>query len=320
MIALEAVQAARLRIAPYVRRTPMLAATALQRSPRCNLWLKLEQLQASGSFKARGAVNKLLNAPSEMLRRGVITASGGNHGLAVAYVSWRLGVPAYVYLPHNTPLSKAEKLRAWHADVIMHGAVWDDANAAAIARAEREGLIYVHPFADPDVIAGQGTLALEVLEDLPQVDTILVAIGGGGLISGVALAAKALKPSVRIVGVEPIGAPTLKASLAANEVIALPSIATRANTLAPRQSAPINLEIVRQYVDEIVLVSDEAMLEAAQWLWFEFGVAAELSGAAATAAVLSGALSVRPEETVCALVCGAGTDGVGLMSEDKSSA
>ena len=310
MIGLEAVQAARLRIAPYVRRTPLMAATALQQPPKCQLWLKLEQLQASGSFKARGAANKLLNTPEATLRRGVITASGGNHGLAVAYVSWQLGVPAHVYLPHNTPLSKADKLRAWRAEVIMHGAVWDDANDAALARAAREGLVYVHPFADPDVIAGQGTLALEVLEDLPQADTILAAIGGGGLISGVALAAKALKPSVRIIGVEPIGAPTLKASLAANSAIILPSIATRANTLAPRQSAPINLEIVRQYVDEIVLVSDEAMLEAARWLWFELGIAAELSGAAATAAVLSGAIAVQPEETVCALVCGTGTDGI----------
>lgn len=311
MLTLSDVQAAALRIAPYIRRTPLLAAQALKQTPPSGaLWLKLEQLQVSGSFKARGAVNKLLSTPSEVLRRGVITASGGNHGLAVAYTGYLAGVPAYVYLPHNTPPSKAEKLRAWGAKVIHHGAVWDDANAAALERAEREGLTYIHPFADPAVIAGQGTLALEVLEDLPQVDTILVAIGGGGLISGVALAAKALKPTVRIIGVEPVGAPTLKASLAADAVITLPEIKTRANTLAPRRSAPINFEIIRQSVDDIVLVSDEAMLEAARWLWFELGVAAELSGAAATAALLSGIYLPRPEETVCALICGAGADGV----------
>ncbi|MFQ3536965.1 MAG: threonine/serine dehydratase [Aggregatilineales bacterium] len=313
MVSLADVHAARQRIAPYVRRTPMQAAEALRRAlPSGKLWLKLEHMQVSGSFKARGAVNKLFSTPNEVLRRGVITASGGNHGLAVAYIGWLAGVPAYVYLPHNTPPSKAAKLRAWGAEVIMHGAVWDDANAAALERAQREGITYVHPFADPAVIAGQGTLALEVLEDLPQVDTILVAIGGGGLISGVALAAKALKPSARVIGVEPIGAPTLKASLAADAVITLPEISTRANTLAPRQSAPINLAIIRQNVDEIVLVSDEAMLEAARWLWFELGIAAELSGAAATAALLSGAFIARPDETVCALVCGAGADGVGL--------
>lgn len=313
MLTLSDVQAAALRIAPYIRRTPLLEAKALKRTlPTGKLWLKLEQLQVSGSFKARGAVNKLLSTPSEVLRRGVITASGGNHGLAVAYTGYLAGVPAYVYLPHNTPPSKAEKLRVWSAEVIHHGAVWDDANAAALERAEREGLTYIHPFADPAVIAGQGTLALEVLEDLPQVDTILVAIGGGGLISGVALAAKALKPTVRIIGVEPVGAPTLKASLAANAVITLPEIKTRANTLAPRRSALINLEIIRQNVDDIVLVSDEAMLEAARWLWFELGVAAELSGAAATAAILSSAYLPRPEETVCALVCGAGADGVSV--------
>ncbi len=311
MVSLADVQAARLRIAPYVRRTPLQAATGLRRAlPSGELWLKLEHMQVSGSFKARGALNKLLSLPDEVLRRGVITASGGNHGLAVAYASWLAGVPAYVYLPHNAPASKAEKLRAWGAEVIVTGEVWDDANAAALERSEREGVPYIHPFADPAVIAGQGTLALEVLEDLPQVDTILVAIGGGGLISGVARAAKALKSAVRIIGVEPIGAPTLKASLAADALVVLPEISTRANTLAPRQSAALNFEIIRQEVDEIVLVSDEAMLEAARWLWFELGIAAELSGAAATAALLSGAFVPSGAERICALVCGVGTDGI----------
>ncbi len=311
MVSLTDVQAACLRIAPYVRRTPLLHAAALKNPPNGGtLWLKLEHLQVSGSFKARGAVNKLLSTPRETLQRGVITASGGNHGLAVAYTGRLTKVPAYIYLPHNTPPNKAEKLRAWGAEVVMHGAVWDDANAAAQARAEQEGLTYVHPFADPAVIAGQGTLALEVLEDLPQVDTLLVAIGGGGLISGIALAAKALKPALRVIGIEPVGAPTLKESLAANAVISLPAITTRANTLAPRQSAPINLEIIRQNVDEIVLVSDEDMLNAARWLWFELGIAAELSGAAAMAALLSGGLTLRPDQHVCVLVCGAGTDGI----------
>lgn len=314
MVSLAEIQAARVRIAPYIRRTPVLEAKALQKTvPSGKLWLKLEQLQVSGSFKVRGAVNKLLSTPSEALQRGVITASGGNHGLAVAYVGHLASVPAFIYLPHNAPLSKAEKLRAWCAEVVVHGDVWDDANAAALERAEREEMTYIHPFADPAVIAGQGTLALEVLEDLPQVDALLVAIGGGGLISGIARAAKALKPSVRVIGVEPTGAPTLKASLAANAVVVLPEISTRANTLAPRQSAQINFEIIRQYVDDIVLVSDEAMLEAARWLWFELGIAAELSGAAATAALLSGAFIPHPEETVCAFVCGAGTDGISFV-------
>ena len=230
MVSLTDVQAASVRIAPHVRRTPLMHAAALKNAPNgSTLWLKLEHMQVSGSFKARGAVNKLLSTPTETLQRGVITASGGNHGLAVAYTGWLAKVPVYVYLPHNTPPSKAEKLRVWGAEVVMHGAVWDDANAAAQARAEQDGLTYVHPFADPLVIAAQGSIALEVLEDLPQVDTLLVAIGGGGLISGVSLAAKALKPSVRVIGIEPVGAPTLKESLAANAVVSLPVISTRAN-------------------------------------------------------------------------------------------
>jgi threonine dehydratase len=231
-------------------------------------------------------MNKLLSLPPDQIRRGVITASGGNHGLAVAYAAWQAQVPATIYLGHNTPPHKAEKLQQWGATVVMAGAVWDDANRAALAHAEAEQLPYLHPFADSQVIAGQGTLALEILEDLATVDVLLVAIGGGGLISGVALAAKALRPEITIIGVEATGAPTLHSSLAAGQVVTLPTVTTRANTLAPRRTEAINFELVRQYVDDIVLVTDDDMTAAARWLWFEMGVAAELSGAATVAALL----------------------------------
>jgi threonine dehydratase len=188
--------------------------------------------------------------------------------------------------------------------------VWDEANEAALAAAERDGLTYVHPFADPAVIAGQGTLGLEILEEAPETDLLLVAIGGGGLISGVASAVKALRPDVRVVGVEPVGAPTLYESLRAGRVVELPGVYTAANTLAPRQSHEMNFEIIRRDVDEIVLVTDEEMLEAARWLWFEMGVAAELSGAAALAALRSGKIDPDGFRSICALVCGAGTAGI----------
>ena len=312
MIELQDIQAAQARVANYVRHTPLIEATPIKQ-PVCqaqNLYLKLECLQITGSFKARGAVNKLLSLTSEQLAHGLVTASGGNHGLGVAYAGWLAKVPVTIYLPHSTPPVKAHMLESWGARVIFAGAVWDEANHAALQAAEQEGLNYFHPFADPLVIAGQGTIGVEILQEAPGIDTLLVAIGGGGLISGVSTAARSLKPGIKVIGIEPVGAPTLYESLRAGKVVELPQITTTAGTLAPRRSAPINLEIIQQNVDEIVLVTDEEMREAARWLWFEMGIAAELSGAAAIAALLSGKVTPESSDKVCALVCGAGKDGV----------
>ncbi|MEO1095635.1 MAG: pyridoxal-phosphate dependent enzyme [Cyanobacteria bacterium J06638_28] len=311
-LTLDMVRAARLQIASHVRHTPILQVKNIKQPiPQGKaLWLKLDCLQVTGSFKARGAVNKLLSLPPETLQRGIITASGGNHGLAVAYAGWMAQVPVTIYLPHNTPPAKAAKLHQWGAKVVMEGAVWDDANRAALMQAEQAQLAYLHPFADPFVMAGQGTLTLEILEDLSEVDTLLVAIGGGGLISGISLAAKALRPDLKVIGVEATGAPTLHASLKAGQVIELADVNTKANTLAPRKTEAMNFDIIRQCVDEGVLVTDEQMQAAARWLWFEMGVAAELSGAAAVAAPQAGAYEPKSSSVVCALVCGAGTDGM----------
>ena len=310
MIGLHDVEQARRRIAGHVRRTPLIAASALSRPlPGGPLTLKLESLQVTGSFKARGATHKALTLSPEETRRGLVTASGGNHGLGVAYAGRLIGAPVTIYLPANAPASKAARLEQWGARVLRHGAVWDEADAEARLAAERDGLTYVHAFADPAVVAGQGTISLEIFEDAPDTDVLLVSIGGGGLISGVAAAAKALRPHVRVIGVEPEGAPTLYESLRAGSVIELERITTAANTLAPRRSDPLNFEIIRSTVDEIVLVSDEEMREAARWLWFEMGIAAELSGAAAVAALLTGRAGEKALHP-CALVCGAGTDGL----------
>lgn len=310
-VTLADVEAARARIAGAVRRTPLLRAAPLRESPGPgDLWLKLEGLQITGSFKARGAVSKLRTLAPEAVRRGLVTASGGNHGLGVAYAGWLAGAPATVYLPGNTPPAKQAALEAWGARVVVEGAVWDEANRAALAAAGQEGLTYVHPFADPVVIAGQGTLALEVLEDLPDVDTVVVAIGGGGLIAGVGVALRARRPGVRLVGVEPVGAPTLSESVRAGRLVTLDAIRTAATTLAPRRSDALTFGIVQVTVDEIVLVDDDAMRDAARWLWRELGVACELSSAAAVAALRTGKVAPRPGERVCAIVCSAGTDGL----------
>ncbi len=309
---IDEVRTAAQRIRGFVRRTPLLAAAPVKEAPGLaqGLLLKLEALQVTGSFKARGAINAVFALPLERLRRGIVTASGGNHGLAVAYAGWAAGVSATIFLPRSVAADKIAKLDTWGAHVVMAGEVWDDSNRAALRHAEVEDLTYIHPFANPDVIAGQGTIALEILEEAPDLDTLLVAIGGGGLVSGVAIAAKAQKPGIRIIGVEPVGAPTLHQSLAAGRLVELASLDTAAVTLAPRRSELLNLAIIRQAVERIVLVEDAEMRSAARWLWREIGVAAELSGAAAVAALLCGRYRPTEGERVCAIICGAGTDGI----------
>lgn len=312
MLKLADINLARDRIADATRRTPIWQVAAAKDAPippSAHLWLKLELLQTTGSFKARGAVNKARSLSADELQRGLVTASGGNHGLAVAYVGKLLGVPTTICLPRNVHADKVAKLEALGAKVLIEGANWDQSNVNALAIAAAESLTYIHPFADPLVAAGQGTIALEILEEVPQIDTILVAIGGGGLITGIATAAKAIKPSIRIIGIEPVGAPTLKASLDAGEIVSLPKIETAAVTLAAGRTEALNFETVRRHVDEIVLVTDDDMRDAARWLWSELSIAAELSGAASLAALRNGSVTVKAGENVCALVCGVGRDG-----------
>jgi threonine dehydratase len=311
MIGIGDVEAAAKRIADHIRRTPLLRADqCAEPASDADLWLKLECLQSTGSFKARGVTNKLLTTPRAALANGIVTASGGNHGLATARAARLAGVPAIVFVPTTVTAEKIDKLRKWGAEVRTAGAIWDESNHQAIEFARRTDAIYFHPFADPAIVAGQGTMGIEILEQFPDVETILVAIGGGGLISGIATAVKAKKPGVRIVGIEPIGSPTLQASLAVGHVVRLPEVTTRVATMACGRTEEPIFEIVRRTVDDVVLVADEDMLDSARWLWFEFGIAADLSGAAAVAALRSGRVRPKLGERVCGLVCGAGSEGV----------
>ncbi len=311
MITLEDIRAAQARIAPFIRRTPLFEAMALAIPPTpARLFLKLESLQASGSFKARGATNKLLQMAPEALERGIVTASGGNHGLAVARAARSAGVPATVYVPTNITEAKVDRLRALGASVEITGSVWNESNKHALEFSQRTGAAYFHPFADPAVVAGQGTVALEILEQGEAPDAVLIAIGGGGLITGMATALKALSPKTRIIGIEPVGAPTLYASVEAGRVVELEKVTTRVATMACARTDDALFETARGLIDEIVLIEDEAMVQAARWLWSELGIAADLSGAAAIAALQSGAVSFAANERVCALVCGAGPEGI----------
>jgi threonine dehydratase len=311
MITIADVDAARGRIAPHIRRTPAMALDQTRNlaASAGRVTLKLECLQASGSFKARGAMNRLLGMQGKPSKAGLVTASGGNHGLAVARTAFVVGLPAKVYLPRTVSPEKVEKLKDWKAHIEIVGHVFDHANAAAMDYAGETGALYIHPFADPLVVAGQGTLGLDILDEVEDIDTILVAIGGGGLIAGLSTAVKARSPKTRIIGVQATGAPSMKESLAAGHVVTLEQVTTRVATLAARRTDERIFELVRANVDHVVLVSDEEMHEAARWLWFECGVAADLSGSASIAALRSGRLDLRPDEHVCALICGAGSEG-----------
>lgn len=227
----------------------------------------------------------------------------------MARTAYAAGVEATIFLPSNVSPAKLAKMKQWNARAEIVGSVWDQANAAALDYAKRTGAAYFHPFADPLVVAGQGTLGLEILDQLGDIDTILVAIGGGGLIAGLATAVRARRPDIRVIGVEPTGSPTLKASLDAGRRVALPEVTTRVPTMACRETDERIFQIVRETVRDVILVSDDDMEAAAKWLWFETGVAADLSGAASIAALNSGASALNGARNICALICGAGPEG-----------
>ena len=273
------------------------------------IFFKLENLQVTGSFKARGAANKLLTLTDAKKNAGLVTASGGNHGLAVAWAAASIKVPSIVFLPQSTPEDKIIDLKSYGAQVFVEGRSWDDANSLALETAKSKGMTYIHPFADPSVIAGQGTIGLEIIEQVRNVDTIIVAIGGGGLIAGIAAAVKCINPNIRIIGVEPIGAPTLYESLKNGKIVTLQEISTDAGTLAPRRTMPINYEIIASYIDKIILVSDKEMKTAAQVLWQKVGIAVELSAAATLAALMTKRYLPQVNEKVVAVICGKGKAG-----------
>jgi len=312
MIAINDVLTAAGNIRDNVRLTPVIAADHLQidLARGAEVTLKLELLQVTGSFKARGATNKLLNTDPAVLAKGIVAASGGNHGLATARAGFVSRVPTTIFLPDNAAPSKIEKLKLWGAETRIVGSVWHEANAAALEHVARTGAAYFHPFADPHVVAGQGTVALEILQQIPDVDTILVAMGGGGLISGIGTVIKALRPDTRVVGIEAAGCPVLLKALEAGENRGLEEVTTSVATMACARTEDAIFEIVRETVHEIILVEDREMLEAARWLWFEMGLAADLSGAAAIAALREGRLETQPGERICAIICGAGPDGI----------
>jgi threonine dehydratase len=316
-IPLSIFQAARERTAPYVRHTPIMPSPSLVDDFTPALKLKLENMQLVGSFKTRGVFNTLLQV--EPNATGVIAASGGNHGLALAYGAHRLGFPATVYLPETASPDREARIARWGARVLRHGRAWDDAHAKALEHAEREQLTYVHPFDADTTLAGQGTLGLELLDDVPGLDCVLITIGGGGLIAGMAAAIKQVDPGVRVIGIEPVGAPTMLRATEAGRVIELPEVRTIADTLAPRSVSEKTLTLTQRYVDEIVLVDDAAMIEGMRWLWLHTNQLVEPSGAAVIAALQTGAVNISRYRHPVALVCGGNATADPVFAEYTAS-
>src|SRR5690349_17286051 len=258
------IRAAAQRIEGSVIRTPMMKSRTLSEITGAEIWLKFENLQFTAAYKERGALNKLLQLSPEERKRGVIAASAGNHAQAVAYHAKRLGIPAVIVMPESTPTVKVTQTAGHGAEVVLHGDMFDDAFAKARELALENGYVFVHPFDDPQIIAGAGTVALEMLEDAPGLDTIVVPIGGGGLMSGVSIASRALKPEIELIGVEAELYPSMKCAI---EGCHMPLGGdTLAEGIAVKQPGELTSAILKQNVDEVVLVSEQAIEQAVAML------------------------------------------------------
>jgi threonine dehydratase len=304
LITRAAIRDAARRIGSYVRRTPILDLEQGAFGVEANLTLKLESLQHSGSFKARGAFNRILSALT-IPPSGVIAASGGNHGAAVAYAARRLGYRAEIFVPDLCPPTKVARLRRYGAEVTQVGAVYEEAFRACLARAAVTGALLVHAYNQPEVVAGQGTVGWEFAAQAPDLDTVLIAVGGGGLIAGMAAW---YAGAARVIGVEPERAPTLARALEAGEPVAVTVGGIAVDSLGAGRAGEIAFAVAREHVDRVVLVTDEHIGAAQQALWETVRVAVEPGASAALAAVLGGAYRPAPDERVGILVCGGNVD------------
>jgi len=308
MLDLSHVRAAQERIAGKVHRTPLLSATALGERLGVRLFLKCESFQKTGSFKARGALNKLLSLTPELRSKGIVTVSAGNHAQAVAWAARLVGTPCVVVMPQDAPRSKIDAVRGYAAEIVFH----DDRSTLFDKLAEvrdARGLTFVHPFDDPVVLAGAGTAGLEIVEQLLEVDVVIVPVGGGGLLGGVATAVAALRPEARIVAVELAAGPGLAPALAAGKPIPVPRPAgTLADGMTPPFVGAIPLEIVRRLGVELQTVTEDEIKTAMRQLAGRAKLVVEGSGAAATACLLSGRIALRPGSCVVALVSGGNVD------------
>ena len=306
-VTLSTIEAARIRLGDAIHLSPCQLSHQLSERTGLEIFLKLENLQRTGAFKERGALNKLLTLSEQERRRGVIAASAGNHAQGVAFHASRLGIRAQIVMPQATPLVKVVSTRAFGAEVILHGANYDEACEEALRRCQELDLTFIHPFDDPLVIAGQGTIGLELLEQVSDLEAVVVPIGGGGLIGGIACALKEKNPRIRVVGVEPEKLPSMLRAREAGTPITIAPQATIADGIAVRRVGDHTLPLVMRYVDEIVTVDDEEIASAILMLLEHEKTLAEGAGAAALASLLQAKTSLRRQRTAV-LVCGGNID------------
>ena len=295
---------ARARMGAHVYHTPLLTSRILSERTGFDVRLKAELFQRTGSYKIRGPLNKFTFLTDDEKRRGVICSSAGNHAQGVALAARIHGIHAVVCMAANATPSKVEATRAYGAEVVLHGSIWDDANEKAKQLVAEKGYTYIHPFDDLQLIQGQGTVGLEMIRDWPDIDVAVVPIGGGGLISGISMALKSVNPNVRIVGVESSGAPGMKASVDAGHLVTLDRVDCIIDGLRVKRVGELTFEIVRQYVDEVVTLPDEKMFEAVVWTMHHMKLVPEGAAAAPVAALLAGLVKAPAGSKVVAVLSG----------------
>jgi threonine dehydratase len=306
-VTLKSIEAAHERIRSAIHRSPCQISHNLSQAAGLPVFLKLENLQRTGSFKERGALNKLLTLTEQERRRGVIAASAGNHAQGVAYHACSRGIRAQIVMPLATPLVKVAATRNFGADVILHGSNYDEACDEALRRCRQDSLTFIHPFDDPEVIAGQGTIGLELLDQVEDLEAVIVPIGGGGLISGIACAIKESNPKIKVIGVEPEKLPSMQRAREEGSPVTIPAEATIADGIAVRRVGEHTLPLVRHYVDDIISVDDEEIASAILVLLEREKTLAEGAGAAALAALIQHKTHLEGKRTAV-LVCGGNID------------
>ena len=308
MITLKDIELAHKRVAKVVSKTPFSYAPKLSKKSGYEVYLKKENLQNTGSFKLRGAFNKIASLDSSKRAKGVVAASAGNHAQGVAFSSKYFSIPATIVMPETTPLTKVDGVKSYGAEVVLFGANYDEAYAYAVEYANKYDRFFVHPFADEQVIAGQGTIALEIFNKCEKPDAILVPVGGGGLISGIAVAAKAISPKTKVIGVAASGAPAMKLSFEEKKAIDTISVRTIADGIAVRDTSTLTLQYILKYVDNIVLVDDEEIANAILFLLEKQKLVVEGAGAVTVAALLHNKLSLQKGAKVVSLLSGGNID------------
>lgn len=299
MLTLDKIYHASYVLKSVIRETDMIQAPKI--CPDANVYLKTENLQITGSFKVRGAYYKISQLSDEEKARGVIACSAGNHAQGVALAAAKNGIKSLICLPDGAPISKVEATKGYGAEVCLVPGVYDDAYQKAISLKEEKGYTFIHPFDDEYVIAGQGTIGLEIIDQLPQVDAVVVPVGGGGLISGVAFALKTLNPDIKVYGVQASGAPSMVQSLEQDEIVCLDKVSTIADGIKVKEPGSHTFEYCRQYVDDIVTVTDDEVASAILALIEQHKLIAEGAGAVSVAAVMFGKVPVQGKNVVCLL-------------------